>query len=366
LKTYVYKNISRRDLLKLGFYSAVGINFINLSMLSGCVTVGLEAYKEPTPVHYPRLSGKKIQSPEHYGLEGCYVGGYRLSQKEYYRWTKKPPSIVYTDNVYGIKNVHSVHRKIMGIDGEQKLEETTIPFVSYDVEGWIRLRGLDGIINGSWDNVIKTHAENARNIGEKYGGFFIRTLREMNIKDVWPPWGSQPKKFKKTYTHIWDIFDSEGANEYATWVFSPYTLSSRGSDSWERYYPGDKYVDWVGINGYNFAGQRTQWTVFPYQSFFSLFCLDYNTMRKNHPDKPIMIAGTGMDELKSKPKWVTDAFNTLKNDFPGIKAFLVWNEYWSHINMVNFDSRIYSSDVSLQAFVKGVSDPYFIGAVPYL
>jgi hypothetical protein len=130
-------NISRRNLLKLGIYSAVGMNLAQLSMLNGCATLSMEAYKEPTPVHYPRLPEKKIQSPEHYGLEGCYVGGYRMTNKYYYSKTKQALSIAYVESIYEIKELHSRYRKVMGIDENEKLEKATIPYLYYDLKNWV-------------------------------------------------------------------------------------------------------------------------------------------------------------------------------------------------------------------------------------
>jgi len=89
-------------------------------------------------------------------------------------------------------------------------------------------------------------------------------------------------------------------------------------------------------------------------------------MKKNHPDKPIMIAATGTDEGRSKPKWVTNAFNDVKYKFPGIKAICWWSDCWSHNDISNFNSSIDSSAASLKAFLNGISDPYFISAIPHL
>ena len=361
------KNVSRRELLKLGLYGATGMYLIPLSLLGGCATIGLEAHKEPTPVHYPGLPGKKIQSPEYYGLEGCYTGIYYMNQKEYYRWVNKTLSILVIEGLYNMVDVHKRYRQILGISKEEKLEKATIPFLWYDLEKWMGRRGgLDVILSGKWDSIMQTHAQNARKIGEKQGGFFFRILHEMNIRKQWPPWRGEPKKYKMTWKHIWHIFNEEGANEYATWVFNPYSSSSRGVDSWEWYYPGDKYVDWIGIDGYNFGGFTSQTTRYPTQSFFNLFVIDYNKMRKYYPNKPMMLVEVGMHESKSKPKWVAEAFETTKNDFPGIKALIWWSINWSHLEFKNYDSRINSSEASFEAYKKGVSDPYFFGAVPYL
>jgi len=92
------QKITRRDFAKLsGSMLAILIGIS--ANLQSCATLGLI---EEGPVHYPKLSGQKIQSPEHYGLEGCMVGyfvgssrhpspGWTIKKKE--AQTGKTPSI---------------------------------------------------------------------------------------------------------------------------------------------------------------------------------------------------------------------------------------------------------------------------------
>ena len=129
----------------------------------------------------------------------------------------------------------------------------------------------------------------------------------------------------------------------------------------EFYYPGDDYVDWIGLNGYNWDGQSFGTR----QSFSQLFYSAYVTMRINHPSKPIMIAETGTHVKHYKPKWVLNTFDSVENRFRGIKALSWWSELWSCRKVKSFDSRIDSSPEALQAFKKGISDPYFLGKIPY-
>jgi hypothetical protein len=288
-----------------------------------------------------------------------------MTNKYYYSKTKQALSIAYVESIYEIKELHSRYRKVMGIDENEKLEKATIPYLYYDLKNWVSKGGIDVILNGKWDNIIEGHAQNARKLGKEHGGFFIQTLHEMNFKRAWPPWRGQSEKYKKTWKHIWHIFNEEGANKYATWVFAPYSTRFNNTNPWDYSYPGDEYVDWIGFNGYNFDGESGA-AHHRRISLYGLFLADYNNARKNYRDKPIMICSTGMNELSYKPRWVTNAFKDTKKKFPGIKALLWWSDYWSHIDVTRFDSRINSSDASLQAFVDEVSDPYFLGAVPYL
>ena len=77
-----------------------------------------------------------------------------------------------------------------------------------------------------------------------------------------------------------------------------------------------------------------------------------------------MIAETGMNEIDYKPDWVRAAFKVVKEDFPGFKALTWWSEDWSS-STSGMDTRIDTSRAALQAFREGISDPYFLGKVPY-
>jgi len=66
--------VNRRDFLKCGGLAALlgGIAAASNNCAGGSLMLG--GVEKSGPVHYPRLPGHKIQSPEHYGLEGCMVG----------------------------------------------------------------------------------------------------------------------------------------------------------------------------------------------------------------------------------------------------------------------------------------------------
>ena len=65
------QKLTRRDFAKLSG-SMLAILTGLPTILQSCATTG--PIKEEGPVHYPKLPGQKIQSPEHYGLEGCMTG----------------------------------------------------------------------------------------------------------------------------------------------------------------------------------------------------------------------------------------------------------------------------------------------------
>lgn len=154
---------------------------------------------------------------------------------------------------------------------------------------------------------------------------------------------------------MWHIFNEEGANEYATWVWNPSAKSVIQVNPPEYYYPGDKYVDWIGLNGYSRDF---------YDRFDRMFGRSIRRLHKSHPPKPMMIAEYGIDEHGYKVKDIKESFEILKKQYHEIKALLWWDMDWSNFRG-GVDSRIDSSPESLKAFKEGISDPYFLGKVPY-
>ena len=107
------------------------------------------------------------------------------------------------------------------------------------------------IINGAHDAYIRQWARDA-----KAWGFplFVRFDHEMN--GDWFPWserenGNGPGQYARMWRHVVDIFNQEGATN-VTWVWAPNRLYADAIPL-DSLYPGDRYVDWTGISGYNWG-----------------------------------------------------------------------------------------------------------------
>ena len=112
-----------------------------------------------------------------------------------------------------------------------------------------------------------------------------------------------------------NIFTTVGATN-TTWVWCP-NLSYPGSQDLQSLYPGDDYVDWTGLDGYNFNA--------PWTSFADLFRSTYQEITTTiAPSKPVMIAEVASTETGgSKAAWISAMFTSLKTEFPKIRA-LQW------------------------------------------
>ena len=203
---------------------------------------------------------------------------------------------------------------------------------------------LQNIINGNFDGYITQWAQESKAWGHPY---FLRFAHEMNGN--WNPWseqvnGNKPGQFVLAWRHVHDIFTRLGVTN-VTWVWSP-NIDFSTSTPLAELYPGDAYVDWAGMSGYNW-GTVGAWHV--WQSFSSVFSQTYNDIL-NITSRPIMITETASTEQGgNKASWISDAFVTqLPHNFPRIRAVVWFNE------IKETDWRIESSAGAQAAFAAAV------------
>ena len=110
---------------------------------------------------------------------------------------------------------------------------------------------LEAITGGSADGVIRSVARKLKGMRRP---ILLRWGWEMN--GDWFVWSGSPEPYVKAYRRIHRIFGDIGAENVA-WVWSPNWNSSpdTSGNRIQKYYPGDAYVDWVGVSGYNFFGE---------------------------------------------------------------------------------------------------------------
>jgi Glycosyl hydrolase family 26 len=218
---------------------------------------------------------------------------------------------------------------------------------------------LSAIISGKYDSLIRARADGLRALGAPV---FLRWCWEMNgdwsdcdgSHNNSPGATDGPAKYVAAWRHIHDMFAAEGASN-VIWIWSPNNedVPSASWNHYTNYYPGDAYVDWVGIDGYNWGDTRS-WS--SWSAFSALFAGVYSAYASR---KPILVAETASAERGgSKAKWISDAHAALESRFPSVAAFL-----WFDVNKEN-DWRFNSSTSALQAFRSLANDPYFGGEGP--
>jgi mannan endo-1,4-beta-mannosidase len=227
---------------------------------------------------------------------------------------------------------------------------------------------LPKIIQGDFDAYLRQYAKDVVATGLPLA---IRLDHEMN--GIWYPWsendgqgnsinGNSVGDYVKMWRHVHDIFQQEGANSLVIWVWAPNIVNNlparhQVAGYLEGLYPGDDYVDWVGLSGYLRP---------PYKSDND-FSFDYTFKTsldrlRSITKKPIILAEIGASETGGyKPKWVTSFFEALgrpeNDDIIGFSWFnLAITTYVEGVRATN-DWRIDSRADTLSAFIAGLTKP---------
>jgi len=157
------------------------------------------------------------------------------------------------------------------------------------------------------------------------------------------------------WQHVVTIFRQQGATN-VRWVWSPNAISEFSTFSpFDQNYPGDEYVDWVGIDGYNFGtAYGSGW-----RTITEIFGTSYDALTAM-TTKPIMIAEVGASEQGgNKAAWIQQGLLTeIPQRLPRVRA-LVWFDVKRDI-----DYRVNSSLASLAAFQAVVRSPLYQGSLP--
>jgi hypothetical protein len=213
---------------------------------------------------------------------------------------------------------------------------------------------LASIANGSRDSYWKTFAQEAAAYGKP---FFLRFDWEMN--GGWYPWGTTssnqntPADYVSAWRHVHNIFTAAGATN-VTWVWCP-NVEYSGSVPYSELYPGDAYVDWTCLDGYNKGSSS--------RSFSDLFTQSYDDLLKIAPSKPVMVGEVGSLEYSAgtKASWISSMLSELPTDFPQIKA-LVWFNWRISESGTWHDFEVESSATSKAAWAAGIASPYYAAA----
>jgi len=184
-----------------------------------------------------------------------------------------------------------------------------IPIVSLELWHWHDQRPqLEQIRAGNYDDAFRVWATDARKYGHPV---FLRFGFEFN--GDWFSWSGDPEAYRAAWRHVHDLFTQVGADN-VTWVWAPNVQScpDEPTNAAERYYPGDDYVDWIGVDGYNFGDDHDKWH--HWSSFESIFAKTLTALHTQHPDKPIMISefACADGEPARRAGWIREAYAFLR------------------------------------------------------
>ena len=209
------------------------------------------------------------------------------------------------------------------------------------------------IANGTWDEYFKQSATAIKRFG---GPVFISINHEMNGN--WYPYsqaypGSQTTAadYVAAWKRIVDIFNKNGADNVA-WVWSP-NVPDVGGVSYQNYYPGDAYVDWIGVSLY--SGNEPGAMDAIYQQFSRrkpFFITEWATA----PEKNKFNA-----RFPGEVEWVQQFFDSLNQKYPRVRAIS-----WFNWNQGDGDYRLQRVPAQAKAYAQDVAAPRYLDSASSL
>lgn len=216
------------------------------------------------------------------------------------------------------------------------------------------LRGA--ILSGANDAYIESWARGLAAYGKPV---LLRFAHEMHHQTY--PWaigvnGNTAEEYVAAWKHVHGIFARHNATN-VKWVWNPNTmgdtLASTYDPLYRSLYPGDAYVDWLGLDIYN-TGPELNWGAPYWRTFTQAMTEPYSAITRIS-DKPLLLGEVGSAETGgSKSDWLTSALtNELQTNFPRVRAFV-----WFDINKEE-NWTVESSSVTRSAWVSALRYPLF-------
>ena len=132
----------------------------------------------------------------------------------------------------------------------------------FDAKAVKNARALGALPVMEWEPFETSMADIADGVSDDYVSEFATAVRTLNLpvaislahemNGFWYPWGTKktsPADYVRAWRHVHNIFLEVGATN-VIWVWSPNVINPMPRVPLKPLYPGDSYVDWIGVVGY--------------------------------------------------------------------------------------------------------------------
>lgn len=166
---------------------------------------------------------------------------------------------------------------------------------------------------------------------------------------------ADPAQYVAAFRHVVDFFHEKNVtNVQFVWCFG----CGPKKPPFENFFPGDEYVQWVSLDGYNRLGQG-RW-----RTFEEIFGEAYSVMTKISR-RAVMIGEIASVEQPNDPNakaaWIKDTFlNVIPSKMPRIKAVVFFNS-GGHLA---WNYHVDSSPASFEAYQAVIADPLYQACAP--
>lgn len=204
---------------------------------------------------------------------------------------------------------------------------------------------LDQIIVGNLDSYLISRANACKALGVPV---LLRPMHEMN--GDWYPWSGSsnganlaaPRRYIRAWRHIRNLFVAAGAGNVSfVWCSNHNSVPDTAWNAAPRYYPGPGFVDYIGVDGYNFGNPD----ITPAQIF-----ADFYQTFSGH-GKPMLICETSCADAApvDKETWIAQ-LDTWLASAPQVDGVVWFNEDKEHAWQIS------SSPGALSAFKAMITD----------
>jgi len=230
----------------------------------------------------------------------------------------------------------------------------------------IALEPNNGLSRVRDDAYLEQFARDAASCG---GPIFLRFAGEMN--GDWTAWHNDPSLYKAKFRLVHDVMARLAPNVAMIWC-----VNQVPEYNMDDYYPGDAYVDWVGVNfysvlhhdndparpaGFENPASLLEYVYHKYAARKPIAICEYGASHRERLDPAVDYSVLAADKL-------TELFSALPREFPRVKMVGIFDN--DNLNGADVmpgralnDYSVTDSDVMLAALTRCVAPDYFLPAV---
>ncbi|MET8452473.1 glycosyl hydrolase [Streptomyces sp. NPDC005209] len=225
----------------------------------------------------------------------------------------------------------------------------------FDASGVRRAWAEGALTLMSWEPFDTPIADIAAGKSEAYIKKYATAVRKLNLPVVidfadefnghWEKWGTQsttPAQYVAAWRHIHKTFLDAGASN-VIWAWAPNIVNPVPDVRLKPYYPGDAYVDWIGLVGYFTTGEDNA-----FDSVFGPTRKQIRTFSK----KPMLLLETAAMPGERRRADVRNLFAGVEDDDDMI-GFIWFN------HRKRADWRLEASPLALKEFKRLAADDRF-------
>ena len=175
----------------------------------------------------------------------------------------------------------------------------------------------------------------------RYGGHVIISFAP-EADGNWYPWGwhhADPARWRAAWRHVVSVFRQSGATNVTwLWVMSGDSPAAGHVHQW---WPGARYVDWIGVDGYY---------VTPASTFRTVIGNTVSNVRR-FTRKPVLLSEVGIGPRAGQAAKISGLFTGIRRDH---LLGLIYFDVNQHRGLYHQDWRLDDNPAAVAAFRAGV------------